>query len=154
MKKTKWHGQAKGKEFEDRMCEQLDEAGIEYIREKVAHSKSTAKTTRGKFDLVIGNLCLELKTTQAKSLAYALYADDPRQNIKIKGHQVAALYKNYYTFGKQAGLLLEYRPNKPVFVQIKDFLEFTSESKGKSLKHADALLIGKEIDSIKEIINV
>jgi len=149
MKKNKWHGQVKGKEFEDRICKQLDDAGIEYIREKIAHSKSTAKTTKGKFDLVIGDLCLELKTTQAKSLDYSL---DPNKKAKIKWHQLANLYKSYFTYGKRAGLLLEFRPNQAVFVDIKEFFTFATQGKAKSINYVNALLIGKEIDSILDII--
>ncbi len=152
MKKTKWHGQAQGKKFEDRMCKQLDDEGVEYTREKIAHSKSTAKTTRGKFDLVIGDLCLELKTTKQNYLAYALYADAPRQSIKIKGHQVVALYKSYFTLGKRAGLLLEYRPNKPIFVPIHSFMSWACVTMEKSLKYEEAVKIGVEIDSIVELV--
>jgi len=151
MKKNKWHASSTGKEFEDRICKQLDEADIFYVREKIGHSKSTAKVNRGKFDLVIGDLHLELKTTQKKSMSYCLYSES-QKNSNIKGHQVAALYKSYYTFGKRAGLLLEYRPNKAVFVEIKDFFKFACQSKAKSLKYADALLIGKEIDNITELV--
>jgi len=149
MKKTKWHGQVKGKEFEDRICKQLDDADIEYIREKVAHSKATSKTSKGKFDLVIDDLCLELKTTQAKSLDYSL---NPNKKAKIKWHQLANLYKSYFTYGKKAGLLLEYRPNKAIYIDVKDFFSWAIESKTKSLSYENALLIGREIDSILDII--
>jgi len=149
MKKNKWHGQVKRKEFEDRICKQLDDAGIEYTREKVAHSKATSKTSKGKFDLVIGDLCLELKTTQAKSLDYSF---DPNKKAKIKWHQLANLYKSCLTYGKRAGLLLEFRPNQAIFINIRDFFAFAIQSKGKSINHASALLIGKEIDNIKEFL--
>ena len=149
MNKNSWHGQTKGKEFEDRICKELDDAGIEYIREKVAHSKATAKTSKGKFDLVIGDLCLELKTTQAERLDFSL---DPKKKAKIKWHQLANLYKSYFTHGKRAGLLIEYRPNKAIYVEIKDFFTWAIQSKAKSLSYANALLIGKEIDSILELI--
>jgi len=150
-KRNKWHSSSTGKAFEDRICKELDELGIEYIREKIAHSKSTAKTNRGKFDLIIGDLRLELKTTQKKSLSYSIYSECEK-NTNIKGHQVAALYKEFFSRGKTAGLLLEYRPNKAIYVDIKDFMAWAIQTKAKSLNYANALLIGKEIEHIKELI--
>ncbi len=151
MKKTNWHGSATGKEFEDRICDELDKLGIEYIREKVAHSASTAKREKGKFDIYIPvpGICLELKKTSKDNLDFAL---DPNKQSKIKWHQIAALYRAYFTEGKKAGLLIKYSENKPIFVPIQAFMVWTTETKRKSINREIALEIGREIDHIKELI--
>lgn len=152
-KRHNWHSSHKGKEFEDRICEQLDELEIEYMREKIAHSKSTSKTNRGKFDLRILNpkIVMELKSRGTKSISYCLYADDPG-NPNIKGHQLTALYKEYYTNGIEAGLLLEFRPHKAIYVPIMNFYKWACSATRKSITREIALNIGKEIDHIKELI--
>lgn len=151
-KKNNWHGSNTGKTFEDRICKELDELGIEYTREKIAHSKATAKTRRGKFDIRLhSGMCLELKTTGKKTIDYCLYAEGPR-DVKIPGHQLTALYKEYFTKGNFAGLLIEFRPHKPIYIAVFDFYKWVIANHRKSINRSIALSIGVEIEHIKEIV--
>jgi len=150
-KKNKWHGSHTGTVFQTKITNQLDELGTEYTEEKIAHSKATAKTNRGKFDIRLINWCLELKTTKETSISHSLYSEDEK-SVKIKGHQLTALYKEWFTKGNEAGLLLEFRPNKPIFIHIKDFYKWATQTSRKSINRAIALEIGKEIEHIKELI--
>ena len=150
-KKNNWHGSHTGSKFQEMVCNQLNELGIEYTEEKIAHSKATAKTRRGKFDIKFLNWCLELKSTAKTSLDFCLYSEE-KKSVKIHGHQLTALYKEWFTNGKESGLILEFRPHKPVFVHIKDFYKWAIQTPRKSINRATALNIGKEIDHIKELI--
>jgi len=154
MKKPKYrNGQEEGAKFEDSQCELLDAAGIDYERERLAHSKHTAERSKGKCDIIVEKECyLELKSVEKNSMGYKLNPSGPSKGIIIKAHQIAFLYKKWFTEGKEAGLLLEYRPHKPVYVRIEDFYKFVAQSTAKSITYYDACIIGCEVDSVLDII--
>lgn len=149
MKKNNWHGQNQGKVFEKKIIAMLQNQNLEYKKEIVAHSKRTSKRNSGEFDLIVnGDTCLELKTTQKKSLSFSL---NEKKSADIKFHQLAALYKEFFTNGKKAGLLLEYRGIGIYYVDIKNFLVWVSDTSKKSITHAVASEIGVKVECIKDI---
>lgn len=154
MKKPKYrNGQEEGAKLEDSQCELLDAADIDYVRERLAHSKHTAERSEGKCDLIINKeYFIELKSVGKNKMGYKLNVNGPKKGIIIKAHQLAFLYRQWYTHGKEAGLLLEFRPLKPIYIRIEDFYRFAMNSEAKSITYYDACIIGREVDSILDVV--
>lgn len=122
-----------------------------YMNSKLGKPSSTNPFDYILFDDSKGEMwCLELKSTQYKSIGYQLTPDEPE--AMIKAHQLKRLLDVQQGMEKvHAGLLLQFREeDKVYYIDINDFLRFTCEVDRKSITPVYCLLYGgKEINTKK-----
>lgn len=153
-KRTDWNGAVTGRTEEDKVCDDLDNAGIKYKREHVAHSNATAKRGHGEFDIdIMDQMFIEVKSVGKNSMSYSLDPNKKQKGLVIKTHQLQSLYKKWFTEGKEAGLYFIFRPLKPIYVRIEDFYKYAIESTTKSITYYDSRIVGREVDGIMDIVN-
>lgn len=118
MKRKPWLSSYTGAEAESIVTASLESLNLRFTKEKIAHSKSTAKTSKGLFDYRIHlqdyDHCIEVKSRQTSiSIPNA-----KNSNPNIKPHQLKALREEIEK-GNKAGFLLNYRiKNDSVWVYL------------------------------------
>lgn len=108
MKRKPWLSSHTGSDAESLVTSSLENLNYRFTKEKIAHSKSTAKTSKGLFDyrvhLADCDHCIEVKSRQTS----ISIPNGVNRNPNIKPHQLKAL-REERAKGNKVGLLLNYR---------------------------------------------
>lgn len=140
MKKQRWHAKAVGNDAEKLIDDLAHAAGLQWDSETVVDG--ARRRIKGAVDRIYHlrdgrKLFAEIKYSGDGRYTYRLNSEEH----DIKWSQIARLMREYLS-GNEAGLIFVTRSEAPVFVHIRDFINWYTETKSAHIKFNEARILG------------